>query len=145
MKSPLELRAKHGGQMRFSWKSLRKSALWFVVVGIFNNFITYLAFALLVAIGIPPIWAITATYLLGTTISYLGNRNLSFKYKGNHLNPLYKIFITYFCVYVINAYIIYVLVDIDGISAYLVQLLSALPLAIVTFITLRYWVFKNKS
>ncbi len=115
------------------------------LVGIVTNVVGYLVYLLLTYLGTTPKLTMTFLYILGATAGFIGNRNLTFAYKGSLLGSGIRYAIAHFFGYLINFLILFIFVDNFGYAHQLVQAVSIIVVAIFLFTTFKYFVFSNQN
>lgn len=113
----------------------------FLAVGGLNVAFSYSVYSFLIFIGLH--YSLAA--LFGTILSVLFNFKttglLVFKISDNSL--LIKFFAVYGIIYLLNLACLYILIDLFGLSPYLAGGILILPLAIVSFLLNKKFVFKQ--
>lgn len=113
----------------------------FSLVGICSNLLGYCVYLLLVNGGFAPKLAITLLYFTGVFVSFIGNKNLTFRDTNSILSSGSRYVVVYFFGYIVNLLLIFWLVDIMGFPHQIVQLLAIFLVAILLFVLLRRFVF----
>lgn len=123
-------------------ESSKLQLIRYLLVGIFGNFIGYLAYLLLTYLGIAPKIAMTVLYLCTAIVSFFGNSRLTFSYIGNKTRSVIRYLISYALGYLMNLAILTVGVDQLGYSHEAVQAIAIVAVAIFLFLILKFYVFK---
>lgn len=124
---------------------LRRSVMKFIVVGIINNVIGYGTFVILSLAGLPAIGAMTISYSLGMAISFAGNRRWTFGHQGRVTSALVRFLAVNAVGYGLNFAILTLLVVAWRFPQIPVQLLATGLVAVVTFLLMRKWAFRETS
>ena len=123
---------------------MHRQLLRYVVVGVGTNIMLYLAYLLLTGLGLGHKTAMTLLYGIGILQSFLLNRQWTFGHHGHISHGFIRYLLMYAAGYCINLTGLYLLVDIAGFPHQIIQLLIAVPLAIMFFVLLRLWVFNDR-
>ena len=119
--------------------------LRYVVVGLGSNLTLYLGYLFLTYIGMGHKTAMTLLYAAGTSLTFVFNRNWTFRHHGHISRGFIRYSIMYAAGYFVDLTGLYLLVDIAGYPHQIIQLLIAILLAMVFFVLMRSWVFSNKQ
>jgi putative flippase GtrA len=117
----------------------------FGFIGIASNLAGYIIYLIMTYIGVSPKVAVSIIYFICATISFWGNRKLTFKDKGNLFGSGLRFVITHSVGYLINFSILVVMVDIFGYAHYLVQAFAIVVVALFLYLAFHYFVFVNKA
>ena len=110
----------------------------FLFVGAINTLFSYFIYALFITIGLIPNIALAFQYIIGVLWSFKTTGVIVFK---NHNNKLIFAFIgCYVFTFVINSIFLNIL--IKYLNEYLAQALLVLPIAMLSFLMLKFVVFK---
>ena len=115
------------------------------LLGLVLNAIGYSVYLLITFLGGTPKITMTVLYGIGATLSFLGNRKLTFSHEGKLVNAGARFVVAHIFGYFINYFILLVAVDIYGLSHQWVQASAIFIVAIFLFIMFRYYVFPSKS
>jgi putative flippase GtrA len=110
----------------------------FLFVGAFNTLFAYTIYAILVTIGIIPNIALFLQYILGVLWNFKTTGIIVFKNNNNRL--IFKFIASYILTFVVNSILLNIL--IRYINDYLAQAVLVLPIAILSFLIFKFWVFK---
>lgn len=124
--------------MRF----LNRQSFRYIVIGIGSNFILYLVYLLLTIIGLGYKAAMTLTYVVGISQTFLLQKKWTFNYQGFFKLSLIKYLTAYFISYAINFGALLFFVDYLKIPHQLVQATLILVIALLMFLLLKFWVFR---
>ena len=123
----------------------RRQFLHYVVVGLGSNLTLYLGHLFLTYIGMGYKTAMSLLYAAGTSLTFVFNRNWTFRHHGHISRGFLRYSVMYPAGYFIDLIGPYLLVDIAGYPHQVIQLLIAILLAIVFFVLMRSWVFSDKQ
>ena len=114
----------------------------FLFVGALNTAFGYSVYALFVTLHASHNVALTIQYILGVLWNFKTTGVIVFK---NHDNTrIVRFFLSYVVTYSINLVCLNILVNI-GIGKYLSQAIMVLPMAVLSFIIFKTFVFKVKN
>lgn len=125
--------------------SVRLQLLRYGLVGVASNLAAYLAYLLLTRAGAAPKLAMTMLYLVGATVSFFGNRRLTFSFRGGWLGPGVRYALSHAVGYLINLALLVALVDAAGYPHQWVQALAILVVAAYLFLAMKFFVFRKES
>ena len=114
----------------------------YALVGLTSNLLLYLLYLLLTYLGMGHKSAMTGLYFLGVLQTFVLNRNWSFRHNGHVSHALARYLIVYATGYFLNLIVLLLLVDFLGFHHELVQGSMIMFLAVLLFISQRYWVFR---
>lgn len=114
----------------------------YAIIGFITNTSAYVIYLLLTYFGFAPIVTMTCVYGIGATIGYLGNRTLTFSYKGGALGSGVRFILTYFAGYLINLSILLIFVNRLGYAHQIVQAIAIFVVAAFLFVGLKFFVFR---
>jgi putative flippase GtrA len=120
--------------------SVRQMACY-ALVGIVSNCAGYLVYLGVTHLGVSPKMTMTFLYSIGATISFLGNRRLTFSHKGSLLGSGVRYFLAQLVGYFINLAILLVFVDKFGFPHQVIQGIAILIVAVFLFLTFKFFVF----
>ena len=139
--------------LSFCFYFLHKKFLWgvfskidekffkFLFVGFLNTAFSYFLYALFVTIGLVANLALLLQYIFGVLWNFKTTGTIVFQNKNNKL--IFKFILSYIFTFVINSVLLKILVNY--INDYLAQAILILPIALLSFFILKYWVFKVKQ
>lgn len=133
-----------GNRLTYNLAGIRQLILY-AIIGIVSNFVGYVVYLLLTFFLVGPKIAMTLVYLTGATVSYFGNRQWTFTYKGMILSTLIKYSLAHAFGYTINFILLYVFVDRMLFPHQAVQLVAILVVAGILFFVFKKSVFANTS
>jgi putative flippase GtrA len=116
----------------------------FNFVGIMNTALTYAVYAALVFIGANHFVALGADYAVGIVFSFVMNKRLTFKVKGRASIRMFARMVgSYVVLLMLNALILWALVDRSAVNTYLGQAIALVAVALVSFAVQRFVVFRE--
>lgn len=119
---------------------LVEQALKFIATGLLNTAFGYSLYALFLFFGLSVSISLGASTILGVLFNFKTIGTIVFKSNNNAL--IFKFIFVYALTFCINLYLIRILVD-AGLSSYLAGAAVIIPLAAVSFIANKYFVFKG--
>lgn len=117
----------------------------YVFVGVLNTVISYLAFIILLSVGLHYLPASLLSYILGVGNSYLWNKYFTFRQSAIRLPELLKFISVYAGQYLIGLIGLVVLVEIFRLGPILAQTIILIVSVTVTFFAHHHWTFKDDS
>jgi putative flippase GtrA len=114
----------------------------YAVVGIISNTSGYIVYLVLTYFGTTPKITMTFLYLISATLSFFGNRNLTFSHKGTLLGSGFRYIIAHIFGYILNFAILTLFVDRLGYAHQIVQAIAILVVAAFLFTTFKLFVFR---
>lgn len=125
--------------------NLSKELIRYGVVGILQNSFGYFLYLILTWVGIDPKIVVAVSYPIGVYLSFVGNKNFTFKMRGNGKASTNHILLKYIKVhisaYVMNLVLLFVFADIFGYPHQIVQLFCILIVAAYLFLMFKLYVF----
>lgn len=115
----------------------------YLLVGMASNTSGYMAYLLLTQFVSSPIVAVTVVYLVIASLSFLGNRKITFTHEGCKMRAGVRYIFAQLLGYGINLVMLLVFVDICGYDHRLVQASAVVVVAGYLFISLKYYVFRK--
>lgn len=118
-----------------------KKPFKFLFVGLLNTFVGYSLYALFIYLGLSYPVAVFFSTVLGVLFNYQSIGKLVFSHEGDsRLLPFIGV---YAIVYALNIYGLWQL-DLLGLSnKYIAGALLLVPLAVLSFVLNKFWVFKK--
>ncbi len=120
----------------------------FGLVGLSNTLLTYVVYAILVTLGLHYQLSNVISYAAGIFNSYYWNNKYVFQeeegQRRNHVKALAKVFASYGFTFCIGAVLLYVWVDVLGISSYLGPVINLLVTIPLNFILNKLWAFHER-
>lgn len=115
------------------------------VIGVVVNLAAYLAYLLITYLGGTPKLTMSVIYIITASVSYLGNRKLTFAYQGGVIASGLRFSLAHFFGYLINLAILFVFVDKLSYPHQLVQVCAIVIVAIFLFLSFKLFVFREAS
>lgn len=125
------------------WRPVIRPILRYAVVGIACNAMGYAAYLTLTSLGVPFKLAMTALYVLGICISFLGNRNWAFEHRGNVMGTAFRFGLAHAAGYLVNLALLTVFVDKLGYPHQWVQAAAIFIVGGFLFIIFKLFVFRH--
>lgn len=125
------------------WRPVIRPILRYAVVGIACNAMGYTAYLTLTSLGVPFKLAMTALYVLGICISFLGNRNWAFEHRGNVMGTAFRFGLAHAAGYLVNLALLTVFVDKLGYPHQWVQAAAIFIVGGFLFIIFKLFVFRH--
>ena len=113
------------------------------VIGIISNTTGYLLYLIATNFGLPPILTMTLLYVVGATIGFFGNRQITFSYTGNFFRSGIRYTLVHLTGYFINLALLIEFVDRLGYPHQLVQAIALFVVAAFLFIMFKLYVFRT--
>lgn len=113
----------------------------FLIVGVINTLFSYFLYVIFVSIGLAANIALLFQYILGVIWNFKTTGTIVFNNKNNKL--IFKFIASYIFTFTINSILLKLL--INYVNEYLAQAVLILPIALLSFIILKFWVFKIKQ
>lgn len=111
----------------------------FLFVGALNAAFSYTIYALFLWIGLIPNVALFFQYIIGVLWNFKTTGIIVFKNHDNRL--IFKFITSYVITFCVNSILLNILIRF--INEYLAQALLILPVAILSFLIFKFWVFKK--
>ena len=121
------------------FKRFDEKFIKFLFVGVLNTCFSYFIYALLIFIGLKANLALFFQYILGVLWNFKTTGSLVFR---NHDNKLiFKFISAYVFTFLLNSLLLKIL--IMYLNPYIAQALLIFPIALVSFVVMKFWVFKK--
>ena len=139
--------------LSFCFHYLHKQFLWglfkkidekffkFLFVGFLNTAFSYFIYAILIAVGLIANMALFFQYIIGVLWNFKTTGTIVFQNKNNKL--IFKFILSYIFTFLVNSVFLAILTRY--LNAYLAQAILIMPIAMLSFIILKKWVFKQES
>ena len=111
----------------------------YLFVGLLNTAFSYTIYAIFVALGLRANLALFFQYIIGVLWNFKTTGWLVFKNSNNKL--IFKFVACYVFTFILNSILLKIL--ILYINPYLAQALLVFPIALVSFVIMKFWVFKK--
>jgi putative flippase GtrA len=117
----------------------------FGAVGVLSNVLLYFLYLAATALGTGHKSAMTLAYCIGVVQSFYLNRSWTFRHEGLARTALARYWAAYLAAYGLNLVLLLVLVDMAGLQHQLVQAVLTAVIAMLMFLTQKFWVFRIPS
>ena len=126
------------------WK-LVKQFIKFGVVGVSNTLIHLAIYYGFLFLGLHHIFANIIAFMISVLNAYYWNNKYVFIQKGksNSLLKITKVYVSYGFTLVLSTGLLFLMVDMMGISRYIAPIISLIITVPTNFVLNKYWVFKN--
>lgn len=124
---------------------LFRQFLRYGAVGVVTNLLLYLLFVVLNALGLTPIWAMTASFAAGCGLTYFAHGRYSFRYGATNPALVVKYVFVYGSAYALNLAGLWFGTKRLGLSPRLVQVAMVLLIGVYLFLLARFFVFRKPS
>ena len=130
-------------QVRESWFKISEK-LRFLLVGGFNAGFSYLIYSSICFFINESLYqyALATAWIITSITSFFTQRFLVFNVKGNLFKQYLKCCITWFFSYLINAFLLEILVQNIGINVYISQILAVGLSAVFNYVMFKIFAFK---
>ncbi len=127
--------------------SMRKNLLDFSIIrfgitGVLNTLFGLLMIYLAMFFGASDVLANLFGYSCGLFLSFQLNSKWTFQYSGKQLPVFFKFCLVILISYLINLSIVIYSIQHLNIDSYLAQAFGIIPYAVISYLGLKYWVFK---
>lgn len=123
---------------RLAWELIR-----YGVVGLASNGLAFGIYILITYLGVAPEVTAAGIYLVGASSSYLGNYKWTFASKNHHFSTLPKFVVAHILGLSIQLLLISYLYRKIGLSHQLAQLVTIGCVAIILFLSYKYYVYPD--
>jgi len=137
-----KLLLKLGIEDMLSFWMFIKQFIKFSIVGVSNTLISLGIYYALVYLGINYLLANLIAFLLSVLNAYFWNSRFVFKSKGNVLRKLVKVYTAYGFTLLLSTTLLYLMVDIIGISQLIAPLINIAITVPINFLLNKFWSFK---
>lgn len=115
----------------------------FVVVGVLNTLLGYcVIFAAMYLAGMTPEASNMAGYGIGLVVSYVLNRNYTFKSKQRHRREIIRFFWVFLVAYASNFIVLLILIHQLNLHEGMSQVLAGIVYVVFSYLMNKYYVFK---
>ncbi|HIS53936.1 TPA: GtrA family protein [Candidatus Galligastranaerophilus gallistercoris] len=111
----------------------------YLFVGFMNTVFSYVIYAICVTILSRPTLSLAVSYVIGILFNFQTTGRIVFKNKNNTL--IFKFFLSYLTTFFINRYFLDMLVSTFHVDKYLSQAILVFPIAMISFMLLKHFVF----
>jgi putative flippase GtrA len=123
-------------------KLVQRQLLRYALVGLTSNLLCYLVYLALTGLGMNPKLAMSLLFGVGVLQTFVFNRRWTFEHGGTQRTAFYRYCVAYGFGYLFNLSMLYLLVDWLGYPHQVIQGLMILTLAVMLFLTQKFWVFR---
>jgi putative flippase GtrA len=123
-----------------------RTFLTYSLVGAINTIVAYLTYALLIYIGIHYTISLAMDYIVGIFLGLFLHKNYTFKLdksKKIDINILGKSIILGVITYIVNIFLLYVLIDVYKHNEYLSQIIALIVVVVMSFLFYKFYIFFN--
>jgi len=113
--------------------------LKFLFVGILNTIFSYTIYAILITLGLIPNIALFFQYIIGVLWNFKTTGVIVFQNHNNRL--IFKFIASYVFTFIVNSIFLKILLNYN-INEYFAQAILIMPIAMLSFIIFKLWVFK---
>lgn len=113
------------------------------IIGLGTNAGLYGLYLLVTWLGVGHKTTMTATFILGTLLSFFLNRRWTFSHRGSVGLPMVRFFASYGLAYLMNYVALVLLVDQMGYPHQIVQAIMVFVNAAFLFLLQKVWVFRD--
>lgn len=113
----------------------------YAVIGVASNSTIYVIYLLATYYGLGHKTAMTITYVIGLSVSFIGNKKWTFSHNGDSLSAVFRYVMAHLMGYFLNFLILFVFVDKLGYAHQWVQALGIIVVAGFLFVLFKYFVF----
>ena len=123
--------------------NLNSQIIKYIIIGISSNGVLYALYLILTSLGMGPKTTMSLLYFSSISLTYYLNHRWTFNAKNQHKKSYFRYLTVYLSGYTINFFALYFLVDTFHYPHQIVQAGMIITIAIFTFLSLKFWVFKN--
>jgi len=113
----------------------------FLFVGALNTLFSYCLYAFFITIGLVANLALFLQYILGVLWNFKTTGSIVFKNNDNKL--IFKFVLSYVFTFILNSFLLNFLIYTLKLNEYLSQAILILPIAFISFLIFKLWVFKK--
>lgn len=114
----------------------------FLLVGGLNTMLNYGIYALLIYLGLSYSLATTVAFVAGLVINFKTQGRFVFNYSSNR--PFFVYVASWLGIYAVNLWLLSLLIA-QGVDSYLAGALMIPPIAVLSFVVLKFVVFREKK
>lgn len=116
----------------------------YVIVGLINTVVGYIAFFLFTRILNQYVFALLLSHIVGVTNSYFWNKYFTFQKKLFTWIEIFKFIVVYILYYLFNLGLLFVFIELFGINILIAQAIALPLVTLLTFFAHKHWTFKIK-
>ncbi|MRN54372.1 GtrA family protein [Paenibacillus monticola] len=125
---------------------LSKQSIKFVVVGVFNTIVGFLAYALYIYfIHNNYLQALVFSHVIGVANSYLWNNRWTFQQRKYNARSAVKFMSVYAVTFFVNLFLLTILVDTIEMNKLIAQAIALFLTTLVSFFGHKYWSFRTSK
>jgi len=124
---------------------LTKQFAMYAIIGLTTNGLSFLVFAVLTWLGLTSECAISIIYPVQITLTFILNKSWTFSHAGRISASAVRYLIAYAGCYVLNVAGLKFFSGYLGYSHLVVQAMAILVIALLLFLTQKYWVFRVRG
>ncbi|MDZ7832245.1 MAG: GtrA family protein [Desulfobacterales bacterium] len=125
---------------------LPKELIRYGIVGTTTNVSGYLIFVFFTTVlNLSPVLTVSIFYPFFLILAFYFNKNWSFRHKGDISKSVVKYLIAYLGCYILNVGALKLFYEYLGYSHLIVQAVAICVLALILFMTQKYWVFNMQG
>lgn len=113
----------------------------YLFVGFLNTIFSYAVYAFIVTLTGRPRFSLALSYIIGILFNFQTTGRIVFKNNDDRL--IVKFFLCYLTTFFINSYSLETLVNTVGMDKYSSQAVLVFPIAMISFLLLKNFVFKE--
>ncbi len=113
----------------------------YIIVGGFNTILSLFIYYFLLIINCNYLIASTLAYIFGIVLGFLMNAKTVFNSQNIHYKKFLKYVILYVISYVVNIFILYLLVNLCSLNKLFAQVISTLFLVFINFNVIKHFIF----
>jgi len=117
----------------------------FIITGAMNTGFSFIAYSLLVIVGVVPHLAVVIMYPLSILHSYLWNKFFTFRTKKRSGIELVRFVLVYLIIFGINYSVVYVLTSVFYINPFIAGLVALAVSTILSYLGHSRFTFSDKS
>jgi putative flippase GtrA len=121
-----------------------KQLVRYGLVGLANNFLGYLIYLAVTALGLEPKLAVTLLYPVGAATAYFGHARYSFAFGGGVKGGFVRYVIAHALGYGVNILLLFLLSDQMRFPHQLVQIFAIFVVAGMLFLLMKFFVFSKR-
>lgn len=126
-------------------RSYLGQVLRFGAVGLVANGVGFLLYLALTHFGLSPQVTVGILYPVGALLGYFGNKQLTFRHRGEWWSSGWRYFLVHSLGMLINLVILSYFVKVAGFAHQWVQLAAILVVALYVFLAMRWFVFPSRQ
>lgn len=126
------------------WKTIITQFVKFGIVGFTNAVVLYVIYYVLLRLGLYYIISYIIAFLISVLNAYLWNNKFVFRDSGEvFLKKILKVYASYTTTFILSTVLLYVWVDIIGVSEKIAPLINICITTPINFVMNKKWAFKR--